>query len=43
MVRYNTVLDTTRIRVGPQMAIKTPFSILPMHFNLDLRQIGLDS
>ena len=26
-VRYNTVLDITQIRTGPQMAFKTPFPI----------------
>ena len=48
-VRYNTVLDITRIRVGPQMAIKDTFSYIIYAFysryNTDWianTEIGLD-
>ena len=33
-VRYNTVLDITRISAGPQMVIKDLFSYIAVHFTL---------
>ena len=39
-VRYNTVLDITRISVGPQMIIKDCFCYITIHFTLIITLIG---
>ena len=47
-VRYNTVLDITRISVGPQLVILDLFSNITLHFTLVITvwiantEIGLD-
>ena len=39
-VRYNTVLDITRISVGPQMVIFDLFSFITIHFALVITRFG---
>ena len=39
-VRYNTVLDITRISAGPQMVIKDLFSYITIHFTLVVTWLG---
>ena len=39
-VRYNTVLDITRISVGPQMVIFALFSFITIHFTLVITRFG---
>ena len=39
-VRYNTVLDTTRISVGPQLFILDLFSYITIHFTLVITRFG---
>ena len=39
-VRYNTVLDITRISVGPQLVILDLFSYIIIHFTLVITRVG---
>ena len=39
-VRYNTVLDITRISVGTQLVILDLFSYIAIHFTLVITQFG---
>ena len=39
-VRYNTVLDITRISVGPQLVILDLFSYITIHFTLVITRFG---
>ena len=39
-VHYNTVLDITRISVGPQMVIFDLFSYITIHFTLVITLFG---
>ena len=40
MVHYNTVLDITRISVGPQLVIFDLFSYITIHFTLVITWFG---
>ena len=39
-VRYNTVLDITRINVGPKLVILDLFSYITIHFTLVITWFG---